>query len=98
MGLPIRGIRRVRGVFIAMLMAGVRIAHADPQELRLDDVIAVAVRQSPDLERARIDVEAARAELLRSEGIEDTHVGARANSTLVRASAGDPTGDSDEQH
>jgi outer membrane protein TolC len=83
----------IRGVFVWLFIA--RAAHADPAELRLDEVIAVAVRQSPELERARIDVDAARAELLRSEGIEDTHVGVAANRTVNRVASNDPTGNSD---
>ncbi len=66
-------------------------------ELRLDAVIAVAVRQSPDLERARIDADLARAQLLRAEGSEDTHLGARAQGARVHASPNDPNGDSETE-
>jgi outer membrane protein len=66
---------------------------ADLRELPLSDVITVAVRQSPDLVRARIDVDAARAQLTRAEGSEDTHVGAQAQATIIRASPTDPNGD-----
>jgi outer membrane protein len=72
-----------RGVLALLLLFTVR-AHADSGELRLEDIVAVAVRQSPDLARARIDVEAARAELLRAQGIGDTHVGARASTEITR--------------
>ena len=70
-------------------------ALADLREVPLSDVVAVAVRQSPDLARARIDVETARAQLTRAEGSEDTHVGAQANVNLYRAGGGDPTPDSE---
>ena len=90
----------IRGVIVVML-AVAHIAHAgppgDPDELRLDAVIAVAVRQSPDLERARIDADLARAQLLRAEGSEDTHLGARAQGGRVHASPGDPNGDSETE-
>lgn len=86
----------IRGV-IAVMLAFARAAQAEPDELRLDAVIAVAVRQSPDLERARIDADLARAQLLRAEGSEDTHLGARAQGALVRASRGDPNGDSETE-
>jgi outer membrane protein TolC len=68
-------------------------ALADLRELPLADVVAVAVRQSPDLARARIDVDAARAALTRAQGSEDTHVGAQAQTSLIRASPDDPNGD-----
>jgi outer membrane protein TolC len=44
--------------------------------LTLPQVIAAAVRASPDLERASLDVKAAEAAALAAQGIEDTHVGA----------------------
>ena len=44
--------------------------------LTLPQVLAAAVRQSPDLERASIDLKAAEAALLKAKGIEDTHLGA----------------------
>jgi outer membrane protein len=68
---------------------------ADLREVPLSDVITVAVRQSPDLARARIDVDAARAQLTRAEGSEDTHVGAQAQVNLFRPGATDQTPDSD---
>jgi outer membrane protein len=97
MGLPIHGICRIRAVFVAMLLVRAGVARAAPDELRLADVIAVAVRQSPDLERARIDVDAARAQLLRAEGSEDTHLSGQAHGTVVRASPTDPNGDSESE-
>jgi len=76
---------------LAALLA-VRIAHAEPSELPLADVVAVAVRQSPALARARIDVDAARAELLRAKGIEDTVLGAQVTASAARTSLTDPQG------
>ena len=67
MGFTIRGAI----VLVIVLAAGTRGARADPAtsgELRLAEVIAAAVRQSPDLERARIDLAAARAQLLAGGG------------------------------
>ena len=97
MSLPIRGV-------LSVILALARVAHAAPDvpdahvdELRLDAVIAVAVRQSPDLERARIDADLARAQLLRAEGSEDTHLGARAQGALVHASPTDPSSSSDSE-
>lgn len=63
--------------------------------LKLADVVAVAVRQSPELARAKIDVEAAQAQLLQSEGIEDTRLTGQLNATIVRPPPGDPQGDRD---
>ena len=90
-------------VGVAILLAAGRVAHtapepaaaalADLRELPLADVVAVAVRQSPDLARARIDVDAARAALTRAQGSEDTHLGAQAQTDLIRASPDDPNGD-----
>ncbi len=65
----------------------------DLREIALADVVQVAVRQSPDLARARIDVDAARAQLTRAQGSEDTHLGAQAQVNLFRAGATDPTPD-----
>jgi outer membrane protein TolC len=89
MGFTIRGMT----VFVSVLVAGAHGAHADSEELRLVDVIAAAVRQSPDLERARIDVAAARAQLLRAEGIEDTHVGVAATAQASHTTPDDPNGE-----
>jgi outer membrane protein TolC len=67
----------------------------DLREVALTDVVAVAVRQSPDLARARIDVDAARAQLVRAQGSQDTHLGAQAQVNLYRAGATDPVVDSE---
>jgi outer membrane protein len=91
MASPFRGVLALVWLFAAR-------AHAQPGELRLEDIIAVAVRQSPDLERARIDVEAARAELLRAEGIKDVRVAAQANGALFRPGPDDPNPSFDTQH
>lgn len=93
MGFSIRG-----AVVLASILSLVARAAADPAELPLADVIKVAVRQSPELERARIDVEAARAALLQAEGIEDTHVGATAHVAQNGASAVDPLSASTSDH
>lgn len=63
--------------------------------LKLADIVAVAVRQSPELARARIDVEAAKAQLTQSEGLEDTRLTGQLNAQLVRPPPEDPQGDRD---
>lgn len=68
---------------------------ADLREVALSDVVTIAVRQSPDLARARIDVTAARAQVTRAEGSQDTHLGAQAQVNLYRAGGTDPTLDSE---
>ena len=78
---------------LVALGVGARVAAADPGELRLADIVAVAVRRSPDLERARIDVAAARAELQRIEGSEDTRLGAQANVRAEHTARTDPQGE-----
>src|SRR4051812_42256621 len=86
MGFTIRGAIGV----VVVLVAAARGARADSTgstALRLADVIAAAMRQSPDLERARIDVAAARAQLLRAEGAEDTHLGAAASAVASHSTA-----------
>jgi outer membrane protein TolC len=60
--------------------------------MRLADVVAVAVRQSPDLARARIDLATARAQLLAAQGSEDTHVGLRAAGAWQANPDTDPYG------
>jgi outer membrane protein TolC len=101
-GTPVRAI--VVLLFLRAILPAVRAAHAAPgdptgladlREVPLSDVVGVALRQSPDLARARIDVDAARAQLTRAEGSEDTHVGAQAQTTVYRAGATDPTPDSE---
>ncbi|HEY1554175.1 MAG TPA: TolC family protein [Kofleriaceae bacterium] len=75
----------MRGFSIPLCAAVVATAahtgHADPPaaELSLGDVIAVAVRQGPDFERARLDLDAARGNLERARGIEDVHLGLSAS-------------------
>jgi outer membrane protein TolC len=89
-------------LFQVVVPAGrARAAPGDPAELgelrevALTEVVTVAVRQSPDLARARIDVTAARAQLTRAQGSEDTHLGAQAQVNLYHAGATDPTPDSE---
>jgi len=55
--------------------AGAARADTPTTELSLADVIATAVRQGPDFERARLDLDAARGYLQRARGIEDFHLG-----------------------
>lgn len=86
----------VRALFVLLALA--RAAHAQPgelPELRLSDVVAVAVRQSPELARARIDVDAAQAQLVRAQGSEDTHLGAQARTDITRAAPTDSFGDTE---
>jgi outer membrane protein len=91
MGFSIRGAVVLACVAVSIaLTAGARRAHGQPAELPLAEIVKVAVRQSPDLERARIDVDAARAALLQAEGIEDVHVGAKAHGDRSGSSATDP--------
>src|SRR5690349_8144775 len=83
MGFSIRG-----ALVLACVVFVAARAAADPAastELPLAEVVKVAVRQSPELERARIDVEAARAALLQAEGIEDFHIGATVTTEIVHA-------------
>jgi outer membrane protein TolC len=87
-------------IAFVFVLAIARVVHGDPGEVRLAEVVAVAVRQNPDLARARIDVEAARAALLTTEGAEDTHVGVRAIGNRTRSASTDPLFpliDSDEE-
>jgi len=93
MGLPFLG------AMLAAVMLGVggRVAQAAPGELRLADIVAVAVRQSPELERARIDVAAARAELERARGVEDTQIGAQASAVAVHTPRTDPQGEYEQR-
>ncbi|MEO7734740.1 MAG: TolC family protein [Kofleriaceae bacterium] len=73
-----------------------RTARADPAQLKLADLVAVAVRQSPELERARIDVATAQAQLLQAEGIEDAHVAASGSAKVIRPGDSDPFGEQEE--
>ncbi|HEX3765732.1 MAG TPA: TolC family protein [Kofleriaceae bacterium] len=101
MGHAFRGALVRAVLFLPVIVRTGHAAPGDPggltdlRELRLSDVVAVAVRQSPDLARARVDVDAARAQLTRAEGSEDTHLGAQAQVNLYRAGATDPTPDSE---
>jgi HAE1 family hydrophobic/amphiphilic exporter-1 len=93
----------IRGVIVLVLVTGARVAPAAPAEapapaeLRLAELIAVAVRQSPALERARIDLDAARAALLQAEGLEDVRVGAEAFALAGRTTADDPNGEVEQR-
>ncbi len=80
------------------LSMAVSTAFAQPEVLRLGDIVAVAVRQSPDLERAKIDVAAARAQLLQAEGISDARIGASGTARVIRPPANDPYGDQEQVH
>ena len=101
MGSVIRGaVVRVPLVVLVLVLAPGRAAHAQPgelPELRLSDVITIAVRQSPELARARLDVDAARAQLTRAQGIEDTHLGVNAQVDVILAGPDDPSGDSERE-
>jgi len=70
---------RVPVVVAIVVGSSFSLARAD-DTLTLPQVLAAAVRQSPDLERASIDLKAAEAALLKAKGIEDTHIGAIANA------------------
>ena len=84
----------LRGALAALLLVTCRrAAYAGPDELRLADIVAVAVRQSPEFARARIDVDAARAALQRAEGTEDTQVGATASTLAEHTPRPDPEGE-----
>jgi outer membrane protein len=63
----------MRWIFIlAMLAAQARAdERAADKPMSLPDVLVVAVRQAPDLERAAMDLAVARGALQRAEGIED---------------------------
>src|ERR1700753_1982712 len=85
MGFSIRGVS-VCGLASLCVATPVR---AEPA-LRLADIVAVAVRQSPELEHARIDATAAQAQLQAAEGIEDSHIGAQITGTASRTTPTDP--------
>jgi len=103
MGPVYRGAVRVLGVLASVLVCaagGARAAPGDLAELsetRLADIVAVAVRQSPDLARARFDLDAARAQLTRAQGSEDTHIGVQGQTSIVLAPDTDPTGNTDSE-
>src|ERR1051325_4461163 len=98
MGHVYRGAVRVLCVLITARVAQAAPGDlADLPETRLADIVVVAVRQSPDLARARLDLDAARAQLTRAQGSEDTHVGLQAETSVVIAGEDDPTGDQDTE-
>ena len=66
--------------------------------MRLADIVSVAVRQSPDLARAKIDLAAAKAQLLQAEGIEDTHISGQGTTTISQGPSEDPQGNIDTEH
>ena len=70
---------------------------AELPETKLVDIVTVAVRQSPDLARARLDLDAARAALTRAQGSEDTHIGLQAQTSIVQAPTTDPTANTDSE-
>ena len=73
---------KVLVISAAIVFGFVGGAASDPapaEPIKLSDVVAVAVRQSPDLASARIDLAAAGAELQTLRGIEDFHLGASAS-------------------
>ncbi|HET9626749.1 MAG TPA: TolC family protein [Kofleriaceae bacterium] len=61
-------------------------------------MIAVAVRQSPDLARARLDLATAQGQLQQAQGITDTHIGAQAQSNVSHGGVRDPSGEFDVEH
>src|SRR5262245_46481808 len=98
MGHVYRGAVRVLCV-VVMAAPAARAAPGDLAELpetKLVDLVTVAVRQSPDLARARLDLDAARAALTRAQGSEDTHIGLQGQTSIVQAPPDtDPTGNTD---
>lgn len=99
MGHVYRGAVRVLCIVVLAMPA----AHAAPGDLaelpetKLADVVTAAVRQSPDLARARLDLDAARAALTRAQGSEDTHLGLQGQTSIVQAPDTDPTGNTDSE-
>ena len=77
-------------VALASLVASAR-AEPAAKPVTLADVLAVAVRTAPELERAALDLEAARGGLERAEGIEDVKLSA--GGSFVRF---DVPGDSED--
>ncbi|MGE5185782.1 MAG: TolC family protein [Acidobacteriota bacterium] len=78
-------------VVVAVASLGVRAQADPPKPMSLEDVLAVAVRTAPELERAALDVEVARGNLQRAEGIEDFRV--TASGSFLRFSV---PGDSED--
>lgn len=64
--------------------------HAHAEVLKLGDVVGVAVRESPELASAKVDVELARAQLVGAEGIYDTHVGASVTGEVTKFAVTNP--------
>jgi outer membrane protein len=93
MGFSLRG-----AVVLAGFISFTAPALAQPAELPLTELVKVAVRQSPELERARIDLDVARAALLQAQGVEDIHIGATLQENRVHVPPADEdTTDIDEQ-
>lgn len=83
----------MRTFVVAALVTGLawpELALAD-DTLTLPQVLAAAVRQAPDLERATIDMRVAEASLLRAKGIEDTHLGANGTFSQLHQGTLDET-------
>lgn len=95
MGFPHRGAAGLAALVWAWV-GGAGRAEAQ-QVVRLQDVVTVAVRQSPDLARARIDLDAARATLLTAEGRDDVHISASAEASVIDAGNRDPNGSTDQE-
>ena len=64
----------------------------------LAEIIAAAVRQSPELARAKLDLATAQAQLERSQGITDDHVGAKAQVSVTHGDKQDPFGNQQTEH
>jgi outer membrane protein len=63
------------GTYTLLVLLASPATRADsPAELALPEIVAVAVRQSPDFERARFDLDVARANVERARGLEDLHI------------------------
>jgi outer membrane protein TolC len=91
----------IRGALVASVLGlALGAARAQPapepqgEQLRLADVIAAAVRQSPDLAHAKLDLATARAQLLQAQASGDTHVGGTATGQRLSYPATDPNGQS----
>jgi outer membrane protein len=59
---------------LLVLLASPASSADSAAELALPDIVAVAVRQSPDFERAKYDLDVARANVERAAGLEDVHI------------------------
>jgi outer membrane protein len=94
-----------RGAALAAVITGVMAnageVSAQPgqgQVVRLAEVIAAAVRQSPELARAKLDLATAEAQLQRAQGITDDHVGGQAQVNVSRGGKQDPFGNTETEH